>query len=135
MKKSRPDFQVTARGTPALTRRAGGRNRGVKHLALCSRGERAAAFLVLVGAGPLRRVHVRALGRGGRSSVVVLVHVGALVTQPLVAERAQALSERRLGTLGAALSGGRKTQRTLVWTAAKGRGRRGHKYSCEHFAH
>lgn len=67
--------------------------------------------------------------------MVVLVHVGALVTQPLVAERAQALSERRLGTLGAALRAGRKTQRTLVGTAAKGRGRRGHKYSCEHFAH
>lgn len=52
---------------------------------------------VLGGAGPLLRVHVGVLGCGGSS--VMLMHVGTLVTQPLVAERAQALCERRLWTL------------------------------------
>lgn len=80
----------------------------LKRLALCGRGEGAAAFLVRVGAGPLLRVHVGALGRGGSSAV--LVQVGALVAQPLVAQRAQALSQRRLGTLGAALEAGGETQ-------------------------
>lgn len=74
-----------------------------KHLALCGNGEGAAAFLV-------RRVHVNTRRRGG--DPVVLVHVGALVAQPLVAERAQALGERGLRTLGAALEGGESTEGT-----------------------
>lgn len=52
---------------------------------------------------------------------MVLVHVGALVAQPLVAESAQARGERGLRALGAALEGGEKTQRRM------GQGRRGHR--------
>lgn len=76
--------------------------RSTKSLALSGHREGAATFLL------------RQLGAGDS---LVLVHVCALVAQPLVAERAQALSERRFGTLGAALEGEKHT------------GRRGHRYA------
>lgn len=68
------------------------------------------AFLVQVRtldrAGPLLRVQVRELRRDRWS--LVLMHVGALIAQPLVAECTQALRKHGLRALGAAL---RKRQR------------------------
>ena len=70
----------------------------------CGQGQGAGPSLVrpvrTVGAGGRRwlvQVQVCVLGGGERS--VVLVHVGTLVTQPLVAQRAEALCQPGHGAI------------------------------------
>lgn len=88
-----------------------------KHLALSSWRQRAGAFLVQVGmlggAGPLLREQVCILGSGRGSEV--LMHIRALITQPLVAKCTQALCKRRLWALWAALEDAQRKETVLVF--------------------
>lgn len=88
-----------------------------KFLALSSWRQRAGAFLVQVGmlggTGPLLWEQVCILGSGRGSEV--LMHIRALITQPLVAECTQALCKRRLWALWAALEDAQRKETILVF--------------------
>lgn len=119
-KEAQSCFKVTERKTdcaaPLIICHSGLGCKRKKYLALSSWCQGAGASLVQVGTlgdtGPLMLVQVYVLGRG--SSSRMLMHICALVTQPLVAQCTQTLSKCWFWALWAALTDTKKPSLFII---------------------